>query len=46
MPRLLHTGEQILSKLHEAEVALSKGQPLGHVCRTLAIAEHTYEMNC
>src|ERR1044071_7868774 len=46
MPRLRHTVEQIFSKLREAEVALSKGQPLGHVCRTLAIAEHTYAMNC
>lgn len=27
MPRLRHTVEQILAKLREAEVALSKGQP-------------------
>ena len=46
MPRLRHTVKQILSKLLEAEVAVSKGQPLAHVCRTLAITEHTYEMNC
>jgi putative transposase len=42
MPRLRHTVEQILSKLREAEVALSKGQPLAHICRTLAITEQTY----
>lgn len=42
MPRLRHTVEQILSKLREAEVALSKGQPLAPLCRTLAITEQTY----
>ena len=42
MPRLRHTVEQILSKLREAEVALSKGLPLAQVCRTLAITEQTY----
>lgn len=43
MPRLRHTVEQILSKLREAEVMLSKGQPPAHVCRTLAIIEQTYD---
>lgn len=42
MPRLRHTVEQILSKLREAEVALSKGQPVAQVCRTLSITEQTY----
>jgi len=43
MPRLRHTVEQILAKLCEAEVALSKGQSVAHVCRALSITEHTYE---
>src|SRR5262249_34525500 len=39
MPRLRHTVEQILAKLREAEVALSKGQSVAHVCRALSITE-------
>ena len=46
MPRLRHTVEQILAKLREAEVALSKGQSVAHVCRALSITEQTYVMNC
>lgn len=42
MPRLRHTVEQILAKLREAEVALSKGQPVAQVCRGLDITEQTY----
>ncbi len=42
MPRLRHTVEQILAKLLEAEVALSKGQPVAQVCRTHGITEQTY----
>jgi len=42
MPRIKHTVEQIISKLREAEVALSKGQPVVQVCRTLGITEQTY----
>lgn len=42
MPRLRHTVEQILAKLREAEVALSQGQPVAQVCRSLAITEPTY----
>ena len=33
MPRLRHSVEQILAKLREAEVALSKGQSVARVCR-------------
>ena len=43
MRRLRHTVEQILAKLREAEVALSKGQPVAQACRTLGITEHTYD---
>ena len=46
MPRLRHTVEQILAKLREAEVSLSKGQSVAHVCRALSITEQTYGMNC
>jgi len=42
MPRLRHTVEQILAKLREAEVALSRGQGVAQVCRTLGITEQTY----
>ena len=42
MPRLRHTVEQILAKLREAEVALSKGQSVAHACRALSITEPTY----
>jgi putative transposase len=42
MPRLRHTVEQILAKLREAEVALSKGQSVAHVCRALSLTEQTY----
>ncbi len=42
MPRLRHTVEQILAKLREAEVALSKGQSVAQVCRSLGITEQTY----
>ena len=42
MPRLRHTVEQILDQLREAEVALTKGQSVAHVCRALSITEHTY----
>ena len=38
-----HTVEQILAKLREAEVALSKGQPVAQACRTLGITEQTYD---
>ena len=41
MPRLRHTVEQILAKLREAEVALSKGQSVAHVCRARNITEQT-----
>lgn len=41
MPRIKHTVEQIITKLREAEVALSKGHPVVQVCRTRGITEHT-----
>ena len=37
-----HTVEQILAKLCEVEVALSKGQAVAQACRALGITEQTY----
>jgi putative transposase len=42
MPRLRHIVEEILAKLREAEVAMSKGQSVAHVCRVLSITEQNY----
>jgi len=42
MPRLCHTVEQILAKLREADVALSKGQAVAQVSWTLGITEQTF----
>jgi len=42
MPRKRHTPEQIIRKLREAEVELSKGQSTGDVVRKLGITEQTY----
>ena len=42
MPKKTFTAEEIISKLREAEVLLSQGQPIGEVCRALAISEQTY----
>jgi transposase-like protein len=41
MPRNRHTVEQIITKLREAEVAISKGQSVAQDCRTLGITEQT-----
>ncbi len=42
MAKKRHTVEQIIHKLREAEVALSKGAPLSKVVRRLGITEQTY----
>jgi putative transposase len=42
MGRKKYTPEQIIEKLREAEVRLSKGEPLGKVCRNLGVCEQTY----
>ena len=42
MPKKTFTPEEIISKLREAEVLLSQGQPIGAVCRGLGISEQTY----
>jgi transposase-like protein len=40
--RKRYTPEQIISKLREAEVLLSKGQTTGLVCRKIGVTEQTY----
>ena len=42
MARKRHSAEQIISKLREAEVELSKGLGSVLVCRKLGITEQTY----
>ena len=37
-----HTPEQVIGKLREAEVKLTKGTAIGQVCKDLAITENTY----
>jgi len=42
MDRKRFTAEQIIAKLREAEVELSKGKPVVQVARQLGITEQTY----
>ena len=41
MSRRRHTREQIINLLREAEVALSQGQKVGKVCRSLGNSEQS-----
>ena len=42
MARKRRTAEQIINKLREAEVLLSKGTKVPQVCRKLGVTEQTY----
>ena len=42
MAKKRHTAEQIISKLREAEVLLSKGTEMPQVSRKLGVTEQTY----
>ncbi len=42
MPQKRYKPEQIINKLREAEVELSKGKTTGRICRKLGITEQTY----
>jgi putative transposase len=42
MPRKGFSSEQIISKLREAEVELSRGQTVAQVVRKLGLTEQTY----
>ena len=42
MKRKLHTPEQIVNKLREADAALASGRTVEQVCRQLQISDATY----
>ena len=42
MARRRFTAEQIIQKLREVEVALSKGQSAGQACKKIGVTEQTY----
>jgi putative transposase len=42
MSKKQFTIEQIISKLREAEIALSEGMTIAVVCRSLGVMEQTY----
>jgi transposase-like protein len=42
MSKKRFTAEEIINKLHEAEVLQSKGQSLGEVVRQLGVSDATY----
>jgi transposase-like protein len=42
MARKRYTAEQIITKLREAEVELSKGRTTPQVCKKLGISDQTY----
>ncbi len=42
MAKKRHTAEQIIAKLREAEVLLSKGTEMPFVCRKLSVTQQTY----
>jgi len=41
MKKKRYTPEQIIEKLREAEVLLSKGESVGKMCRTIGVSEQT-----
>ena len=42
MPQKRYKPEEIINKLREAEVGLSKGHTAGEICRKLGITGQTY----
>jgi putative transposase len=42
MSKKLHTAEQIIPKLREAEVLLARGATVGQACKKLGVVEQTY----
>ena len=42
MKRKLHTPEQIVKKLREADAAIASGSTVEQVCRQLQISDATY----
>ena len=42
MPRKRHTPEQVITKLREAEVAISSGSTVAEACRQIGVTEQTF----
>ena len=42
MPRKRYLGEQIISKLREAEVELAGGHTIAQACRKIGVSEQTF----
>ena len=42
MSRRVHTAEQIINKLREAEVELAKDSTVAAVCKKIGVSEHAY----
>lgn len=42
MGRKIHTPEQIINKLREAEVVINQGKAVGQACRKIGVTEQTY----
>ena len=42
MPSIKYTPEQIITKLREAEVLLSRGQTTAVMCRAIGVTDQTY----
>ena len=42
MARIRHSAEQIVGKLREAEVHLSKGMSIAQACKAIGITDQTY----
>ena len=42
MARKTYTPEQIINKLHEAEIHINEGMPIAEVSRKIGITEQTY----
>lgn len=42
MPRKQHSAEQIIVKLREAEVEISKGTTIALACKKIGVTEQTY----
>ena len=42
MPKKGYTPEQIINKLREAEVLISKGTAIGLTCKKIGVSDYTY----
>jgi putative transposase len=42
MPKKTNTPEQIINKLREAEILLSKGETIAAICKKIGVTDQTY----